>query len=72
MSISAAVAQQNLDAWVAASEAVAKGKTYKMGDNLLTRADVDEILKMIAFWEARVARASGTGRMKVRRSIPLG
>lgn len=72
MSITLAQANTNLDLWVSASEAVAKGKSYEMDGNKLTRADVSEILRMIGFWEARVARLDSNGRIKVRRIIPLG
>lgn len=72
MSITLTQAQNNLAAWVTASEAVAKGKSYEMDGNKLTRADVSEILRMIAFWEARVVRLEGSGRIKIRRAIALG
>ena len=55
--ISKEAAQANLDAWVAASAAVAKNQRYKIGDREYTRADAAEIRAQIDFWEQKLAVA---------------
>lgn len=61
-------AQQQLDAWVAASLAVAKGKEHEVRNRRLRLEDGQEIREQIAFWEGKVralqaqsAGVSGTG-----------
>jgi hypothetical protein len=64
--ITAAQAQTNLDAWLAASEAVAQNQSYTIDTGgvrrQLTRADATEIRNMISFWQGWVTRLSGTRR----------
>ena len=60
-------AQTNLDKWVSASEALAGNQSYSINGRSLNRANVDEVLKMIAYWEKRVAILAGT-----RRSVRYG
>jgi hypothetical protein len=70
------IAQRNLDAWIAASEAAASGNSYRIGTRQLTRENATEIRNMIAYWERRVeelaAAASGINRRgaRVMRVIP--
>ena len=52
--ITLAQAQAKLDAWMAANEAVANNQSYSIGSRSLTRADADDILKQIEFWDAKV------------------
>lgn len=69
--ISAATAQAQLDLWVAASAAVAKGQSYQIGDRALTRADAAQIREMITFWEAKLSAAnSGRGGPVLRGITP--
>lgn len=51
-------AQAQLDAWMAASLAVATGQEYTIGTRKLRRADADEIRQQVMFWEKRVASLS--------------
>lgn len=48
-----ATAQTHLDAWEAASLAIATGKQYTIGNRQLTRSDAEEVRSMITYW-ARV------------------
>lgn len=70
------IAQNNLAAWYAASEAAASGNSYRIGTRMLTRENASEIRKMIAYWEGRVAEmeaaAAGMNRRgaRVMRVIP--
>lgn len=58
-----AQAQAQLDAWLAASLAIAGSKEYQIGDRRLRREDGAEVRQQIAFWESRVnaltAQAAG-------------
>jgi len=49
-------AQAQLDAWEAASLAVASNQSYTIKDRSLTRADASDILAMINYWSGMVAR----------------
>jgi len=59
MALTLAQAQTSLDLWVTASESLAKGKEVSMGDRTLTHANAEEVVKMITFWERKVASLSG-------------
>lgn len=59
------LAQQRLDAYLAAEEAALAGKAYTIGNRSLARQDLSEIRKGIEIWDARVKRLS-TGRSGVR------
>ncbi|MGD9923128.1 MAG: DUF6148 family protein [Pseudorhodoplanes sp.] len=67
-------AQAHLDAWLAASIAVAAAQSYEIstptGTRKLTSADAAEIRNMIVFWETRVNRLSGVGRKRLRYFVP--
>lgn len=75
--ITLAQAQAQLDAWLAASTAVASSQSYEIdtgnGSRKLTRADAMEIRQQIIFWEQRVksltAIGSG-GRRRIRYVVP--
>lgn len=60
--ITAAQAQSQLDAWLAASSAVARSQSYEIEGRKLTRTDAAEIRKQITFWEGRLAAARNGGR----------
>lgn len=68
--IDAATAQTHLDAWLAASLAVARGQSYRIGERELTRADAAEIRKMIDYWSRLVNAASAT-RSSIRLVTPI-
>lgn len=52
--ITLAQAQAQLDAWLAASTAVAGGQRYTIGSRTLERADVQFITQQIDYWERKV------------------
>lgn len=62
-------ATEMLALYIAAEAAVLKGQSYRYGERMLTRADLVEIRKGRAEWEARVAAENaGPG---ARRSISV-
>lgn len=72
-----AQAQAQLDAWMAASLAVAQSQSYEIdtgnGRRKLTRADAAEVRNMIAHWQAEVSRltpAAAGGRRRTRYVVP--
>lgn len=54
-------AQAQLDAWLAASLAVASSQSYSIAGRSLTRANASEIKSQLVYWENRV-RALSNGR----------
>lgn len=65
-------AQAQLDAWLAASTAVARNQSYTVetatGRRQVTRADAAEIRQQIGFWEAKVVSLTRmtSGRSRTR------
>jgi hypothetical protein len=63
-----AQAQAQLDAWMAASAAVAASQSYRINDRMLTRADADMVLEQVKFWRDEVnkltAAANGSRRTR--------
>lgn len=61
--VTLAQAQEQLDAWLAASLAIAQGnQSYTIGQRQFTKADAGEIRRQVEFWEARVERLSAGSR----------
>lgn len=54
-------AQEKLNVWMAADDAVATGQEYAMGARRLTRANAAEIRENITYWENKVVRLSRGG-----------
>lgn len=71
--ITLAQAQAQLDAWLAASLAVARGQKYTIGDRQLERADLAEINKSITMWQQQVNQLSNgrPGGIRVRGVTPV-
>ena len=63
-------AQTQLDAFLAASLAVAKGQAYQIGTRSFRRADLKEIHESITFWDGKVKQLSAGG-MRMRLAIPI-
>jgi len=68
-------AQAQLDAWLAASTAVAQGQSYSIstesGSRSLSRANANEIMSQIQFWDRQVKRLTRGGiRVRGARIIP--
>jgi outer membrane PBP1 activator LpoA protein len=61
-------AQAQLDAWLAASLAVAQKQSYRIADRQLTYADAAEVAKNIDHWQRQVTllthRSAGRGRAR--------
>lgn len=72
MALTLTTAQSQLDAWVAASAAVATaGQSYTINGRTLTRANANEIRQMIDYWSTKVSqleeKAAGRSRVAVPR-----
>ena len=72
MAITLTTAQSQLDAWIAASNAVATaGQSYTINGRTMTRANLGEIRQMIDFWSGKVSelehKAAGRSRVAVPR-----
>ncbi len=65
-------AEEMLKTWLEAQESLATGKSYKIGSRELTRADTDEIMKWINYWQDQIQKfESGTKkRQKVKIGVP--
>jgi hypothetical protein len=64
-------AKENLRLWLDAEKAVATGQSYKIGTRSLTRANLADITKRIAFWRNEIAKLeSGRQGMRVFRGVP--
>lgn len=69
--ITADQAQERLNAWLAADEAVASNQSYTIGGRSLTRADAATIRENIEFWERKANILSrGSGGARVRYGVP--
>jgi hypothetical protein len=64
--ITVAQAQAQLDAWLAASIAVASNQSYSIGDRTLTRANAASIENMITYWQRQVDRLTPKARGRTR------
>ncbi len=64
-------AQAQLDAWLAASSAVAGGQSYSIAGRSLSRVDAAEIRQQITYWNGMVSRltASASGRRRRTRYV---
>lgn len=66
--ITLALAQAQLDLWLAADTAVAAGQSYSIKDRSLSRADAAEITRKIDYWNGWVQKlalaTSGRGRTR--------
>jgi hypothetical protein len=58
--ITLAQAEAQLALWLTASEKVAKGQSYTIGDRSLTRADAGRIQSMIDFWDKKCQELAGS------------
>ncbi|MDF3821982.1 DUF6148 family protein [Leptospira sp. 96542] len=65
-------AQAQLDAWLAASLAVASGQAFEVSGRKLTRVNAEHIDRMIDYWGAKVANLSNSaaGRGRARTMVP--
>ena len=65
-------ARANLNIWLEAEKAVATGQSYKIGGRSLTRANLSDITKRIAFWRNELDKLeTGAGRgARALRAVP--
>lgn len=68
------IAKDKLNEWLEAESRVAAAQSYKIGTRELTRADLPDIRKQIAFWAEKVesleAAENLRGRRRVTRIVP--
>lgn len=64
--ITQAQAQAQLDAWLAASLAIAKNQSYTVGMRTYTRADAKVVTDQVTYWQQMLASLSRGGGMRVR------
>lgn len=69
--ITLAQAQAQLDAFLAASTACANNQEYRIAGRVYRRADLDQILKMVDYWDSKVKSLS-RGGVRVVGVTPLG
>lgn len=71
-------AQAQLDAWLAASLAVAQAQSYEIAGRKLTRADAQQINQQIKYWASQVATlkaaygSNSSSRSSRTRTVLLG
>lgn len=53
--------QKRISLWLKAEEAAAANKSYTIDGVSYTRQDIDQIMRQLAYWQKRLARAKGTG-----------
>lgn len=63
--ITAAQADAQLQAWLAASLKIASGQEYEIGGRKLRRADLQYVQQQITYWQNMTQRLSGTRRVVV-------
>jgi hypothetical protein len=72
--ITLAQAEAQLAAYLAAETAALSGQSYRIGERMLTRADLAEIRAGVEAWNSRVvslaAAASSAGRARSRVVVP--
>lgn len=63
-------AQTQLDAWIAASIAVAAGQSFSMGERSLTLVNAKEIREQIDYWDAKVNAFERTSGRQIKGITP--
>jgi len=63
--ITLAEAQEQRDLYLAASRAIAIGKSYTIGNRQLTRLDSTEVRNMLTYWQRAVRSLSAAANSSV-------
>ena len=66
VTLTEAVAQRDL--YLAASRAIATGKSYTIGNRQLTRADAQEVRDQITYWQRAVRSIEAASNSAVKNS----
>ncbi len=70
--ITLAVAEAKLTTWLNANDRIAAGQSYRIGERILTRADLGEVRKEIEYWQSWVEKLSANrGRTRARLARPI-
>lgn len=66
--------RENLALWRKAEQAIATAQSYTMGNRTLTRANLNEVIKRINYWEEKETeiemRAQGKRMRRTKQFIP--
>ncbi len=66
------VAQEHLNAWLAAEMAISTGQSYTIANRSLTRANLTEVMQQIRYWQQQVEIITNGGRRsRIRRYVPM-
>ncbi|MCD7918633.1 MAG: DUF6148 family protein [Clostridiales bacterium] len=67
-------AQHHLDSWLEASLEITTHQSYRLGNQTLTMADLDQVRRMIDYWSDKVeqleALEENGGRNRFYRAVP--
>lgn len=69
-------AEEQLNLWLKANQAISSGVSYTIGSRSLTRVNSSEILKQIEYWDSKVTQLKNQNAKKptnrIYRAVPLG
>lgn len=63
-------AKKHLEAWYNAELSISTGQSYRIGTRQLTRANLSEVRKQIAYWKREISKLEGRGSRRVYRAVP--
>lgn len=64
------IAKKHLAEWQEAELEVTTHQSYRLGNEMLTMADLDAIGRRIDYWSAKVAELQRGGRTRFYRAVP--
>ena len=64
------VAQKHLEEWLEAELELTTHQSYRLGNEMLTMADLDAVRRNIDYWNARVNALRRGGRTRLYRTVP--
>jgi hypothetical protein len=63
-------AEEHLKLWLAAELAIATGQSYRIGTQLLQRADLGAVKRQIEYWDNQITKIkSRGGKVRISRGI---
>lgn len=63
-------ARKNLQGWIMAEQSLMTAQEYRMGTQMLRRADLSMVAERIKYWTKELAKYEGRPRNRVQRVIP--
>lgn len=64
------VAQKHLEEWLEAELELTTHQSYRLGNEMLTMADLDAVRRNIDYWNAKVKALRRGGRTRLYRAVP--